>query len=136
MRGKDRVAEVAAQQLADPRGELNEERLVEPQLGADLRDILGGGEIAGDDRRRIARGQMQEREDEDRDDDDHRHGRQQAADQEDVHDVRSHSTRFSQHRPRSFIHAAYPNDTLCQINPKCRTLHLGHLGSSVQVSHL
>ena len=62
------------------------QRLVEPQLGADLGDVLGGGEIAGDDRRRIAGGEVQQREDEDRDDDDHRHGRQQAADQEDMHE--------------------------------------------------
>ena len=85
MRGEDRVAEVAAQQLADPGEELDQQRLVEPQLGADLRDILGGGEIAGDDRGRIAGRQMQQREDEHRDDHDHRHGRQQAADQEDMH---------------------------------------------------
>ena len=44
------------------------------------------GEIAGDDRGRIARREVQQREDEHRDDHDDRHGRQQAADQEDMHD--------------------------------------------------
>ena len=48
MRGEDRVAEIAAQQLADPGEELDQQRLVESQLGADLRDILG----ASRDRRR------------------------------------------------------------------------------------
>ncbi len=87
VRGEDRVAEIAAQQLPDPGEELDQQRLVEPQLGADLRDVLGRREIAGDDRGRIAGREMQQREDEHGDDEDHRHGRQQAADQEDVHVV-------------------------------------------------
>jgi hypothetical protein len=67
------------------REELDQQRLVESELGADLGDIFGRGEIAGDDRRRITGCQMQKREDEHGDDHDHRHGRQQAADQEDMH---------------------------------------------------
>ena len=84
---KIELPEIAAQQLADPGEELDQQRLVESQLGADLRDIFGRGEIAGDDRGRIAGREMQQREDEHGDDHDHRHGRQQAADQEDMHDV-------------------------------------------------
>ena len=60
--------------------ELDAERLVEPELRADAGDVVGGRGVAGDDRRRVARAQMQQREDEQRD---HRHdrdGRQDAPD--------------------------------------------------------
>ncbi len=75
------------QQLADPGEELDQQRLVEPEVRTDLGHVFGRGEIAGDDRGRIAGCEMQQREYKYRDDEDHRHGGQQPADQEDMHDA-------------------------------------------------
>ena len=73
------------QQLADPGEELDQQRLVEPQLGADLRYVFGRRQVTGDDRRRVARSEVQKREDKHGDHDDHRYRGQHAANQEDVH---------------------------------------------------
>ena len=50
------------------------DRLVEPELVADVGDLVGGGVVAGDHRRRIARRQPQHEEDE------HRHHREHGDD--------------------------------------------------------
>ena len=63
---EEALAEIALQDVADPDGELRPDRLVEPELGADVGDLVGGGVVAGDHRRRIARRQPQHEEDEDR----------------------------------------------------------------------
>ena len=84
--GEDRDAHVALQELRRPDEELLDHRTVEAELGADGRDRLGRGVLAGDDRRRIARREPQQKEHEQRH---HRHDGQrgeQAADDVSGHD--------------------------------------------------
>jgi hypothetical protein len=63
---EEALAEIAPQHVADPDGELRPDRLVQPELGADGVDLVGGRVVAGDHRRRIARRQPQHEEDKDR----------------------------------------------------------------------
>ena len=49
---EERLAEVAAQHVAEPDDELRDDRLVEAEALADRGDLLGVGVVAGDDRRR------------------------------------------------------------------------------------
>ncbi len=65
--------------LADPDHELLQHRLVEAELPANLRHLLGIGVVAGDDRRGIGRRQPQHQEDEYRDDQHHRNGLQETS---------------------------------------------------------
>jgi hypothetical protein len=69
---EDRGAEVAARQLADPDQELVPERQVEAERAAQARDVVGRREVAGDQRGRVARREMDQQEDDHRD---HRHHR-------------------------------------------------------------
>ena len=76
------------QQPPHPAAELHQERLVQAQLRTDLLDVRVGGDVAGDHRGRISRGQEQEREHEQRD---YRHDderRAQAAEDVDDHVAR------------------------------------------------
>ena len=57
-------------------------RPVQAQAGADLRDLLGAGGVAGEHRRRVARRQAQHQEHQHRHDQQHRHGGQQPAREE------------------------------------------------------
>src|SRR5262249_13556779 len=61
----DRGTEIAAYDAAEPDRDLRGERLVEPELGADLRDVLGRRVVARDDDRRVAGCNVQQREDRD-----------------------------------------------------------------------
>src|SRR5262249_1990571 len=58
----DRRAEIAAHDTAEPDRDLRMERLVEPELGPDLRDVVRRRVVAGDDDGGIARRDVQERE--------------------------------------------------------------------------
>ena len=71
---EEALAEIALQDVADPDGELRPDRLVEAELLADVVDLVGGGIVAGDHRRRIARREPQHEEDE------HRHHREHGDD--------------------------------------------------------
>ncbi len=64
--GEDRVAEIAVQDLPDPFAEADQERPVEAEALADTRDIGGARLVAGDDRRRIARRDVEQAEHEQR----------------------------------------------------------------------
>src|SRR5882762_10033032 len=55
-------------------------RLVKIELGADAKDVLDRRGVAGNDRRRVARAQIEQREDEDRDHRHHRDRRENAPD--------------------------------------------------------
>src|SRR5258708_1000005 len=61
----ERVAEIAVQKIADIGHELLGQRLVEPELGADLGDRLRGRGKAGEIGRRIARQQARQHEGDD-----------------------------------------------------------------------
>ncbi len=65
--------------IADPDDELlARSARSRPSFVADVVDLLGGGIVAGDDRRRVARRQAQHQEDHDRDGDQHGDGRRKA----------------------------------------------------------
>ena len=57
------VPELALEQPAQPGHELDGERPVQPELLSDAGDVLGGREVAGDQGRRVAGGQVEEQED-------------------------------------------------------------------------
>jgi hypothetical protein len=59
--GEDRDAEVALCQAPQPDRELLDHRPVEPELGAHRGDRFAGRVVAGDDRRRIARREAQQK---------------------------------------------------------------------------
>src|SRR5207244_12749043 len=61
--GIDGRPQVAAHDTAEPDADLGDERLVEAELGADLRDVLGRRVVAGDDDGGIAWRDVQQRED-------------------------------------------------------------------------
>src|SRR5262245_64573602 len=61
--GKDRYAEIAAQQAAQPDRKLLIERPIETELAANVRNLLRCGLVAGDQRRRVARTEMEDGED-------------------------------------------------------------------------
>src|SRR5439155_13151513 len=63
----NRHPEVAADDLADIDAVLLPERAVEPEVGADLRHLLGRRALAEHGERRVPRNQMNETEDEDGD---------------------------------------------------------------------
>ena len=75
-----RLAQVAADQRAEPDQELLPQGLVEAERLADLGDVLGRGVVAGDDGGRVAGRQVQEEEDEQRHDRHDRNHRNQASD--------------------------------------------------------
>ena len=77
------------QQGPDPGHELDEERLVQPQLLADPDDVVRGCRVPGNDCGGVAGAQMQKREDEQRDDHHHRDRRENAPD-----DVGEHALGF------------------------------------------
>ena len=85
--GENRRAEVAVQQPPDPAAELHQERLVQTELRADALDVVGGRNVTGDNRGRIARRQEQQREHEQRD---HRHDDQRRA--EPAQNIDDHET--------------------------------------------
>jgi hypothetical protein len=64
------------------------DRLVEAELGADPGDVVDGGELARDHRRRIAWRQVQQAEHEHRHHRHHRDGREHALDDVGVHERR------------------------------------------------
>ncbi len=70
--GEDRIAEVAVQDLPQPGPEPDQERLVEPERDADGGDLRRRRLVAGDDRRRIAGGEIEQSEDHEGD---HQHDR-------------------------------------------------------------
>jgi hypothetical protein len=82
--GEDGNAEIAVQHVPGPLDETDQERLVEPELVADLGDVVGGRQIACDERCGIAGGEIKEREHEHADDHHHRQRRYQAPHQVDV----------------------------------------------------
>ena len=65
-RGEDRGAEIALQHPEEPFAEADQIGAVEPEALADALDIGGRGLVAGDDGRRVARRDIEEREDEQR----------------------------------------------------------------------
>src|SRR5437762_5626354 len=60
------ISEIAAQDVADPDAELLPDRQFEAELLADRRDLVGGGVVARNHRRRIARRQSQHQRSEER----------------------------------------------------------------------
>ena len=75
------------QQVPGPVDETDQEGFVEAELVADLGDVGGGRQVAGDERRGIAGGEVEEREHEHADDHHHRQRRYQAPHQVDVQRV-------------------------------------------------
>ena len=92
--GGERVAEVAVREIGDVLHELDVERLVEPELHADLLDGFLGGGGAGEVGGRVARQRTRQQERDDHHADQARHGHQQSL--EDHH----------QHGRRPLIHNA------------------------------
>ena len=86
--GEDRDAEIAVQQTPHPGHELYVKRLVEPEFRADPDNVVQCRGVPGDDDRRVARAQMQQREDEQRH---HRHDRDRR--QNAPHDIGEHVLR-------------------------------------------
>ena len=64
--------------MPDPAAELQIERLVEPERLMNAGDVGRGRGVAGDDRRRVAGAQMQQRKDKQRHDRHDRDGRENA----------------------------------------------------------
>ena len=90
--GEDRDAEIAVQQTPYPRHELDVKRLIKPELLPDPGDVVQCRGIAGDDDRRVAGAQMQQREDEQSDD---RHDRDRRKDAPD--DIGKHASAYAIH---------------------------------------
>jgi hypothetical protein len=67
--GEDRGAEIAGEDAAEPADELDRQRLVEAEHLAQPVDVVGGREVAGDQRRGVPRREV------DQEEDDHRHHR-------------------------------------------------------------
>jgi hypothetical protein len=63
-----RGAKITLKHLAEPRDELDVQRIVQAQPVPDTVKLRGRRGVAGQDRRRIARRQPEQQEDEDRDD--------------------------------------------------------------------
>ena len=74
--GKDRNAEVAAQQATEPDRELLIERPIETELAANVGNLLRRGMVAGDQPGRVAGTEMENGEHHDRHDAEHRQGGQ------------------------------------------------------------
>jgi len=68
------------QQPPEPGAELPPKWLIEPEMRADLCDLVGGRVVAREHRGRVARRQVQQQKDADRDHQHHRYGRGQPAD--------------------------------------------------------
>ena len=92
---EEALAEIALQAAPGPDEELLENRPVEPELAADLGDLLGGGGIPGDDGGRIAGGEAEHQEHDDRDRRQHRHGGEQSMGDEGEHEPRPGAPRIS-----------------------------------------
>ena len=85
-----RHPEIAVQELADPGEELDVERLVQAERGADALKLLGRRVVAGQDRGGIARRQPQQQKHEQRHHAHHGNGGQHAAKQVSEHRCHSH----------------------------------------------
>ena len=79
-----RQAELALHRVADEAPELHVERLVEAELGAQLRALLGRRVLPEHERDRVA-GEVEQPERDERDHRHHEHGLQQAAEDEGEH---------------------------------------------------
>ena len=80
-----RKTQIALQHAADPNSVLHRNGPVQPELGADLRDVFVRGAVAGNDCGRVTGGQSQNEKDHQRHDQQHRQHRRQAAQQERKH---------------------------------------------------
>ena len=76
--GGERGAEIAAREIGDVAAELDDQRLVEAELHADLLDRLLGGGGAGEIGGRVARQRPRQQEGDDHHADQARHGEQEA----------------------------------------------------------
>jgi hypothetical protein len=83
---EDGDPQITTQHAPEPAAEAPQERLVEPELVMDARNILGRRDVTGDHRGGIARGDVEQREDEDRDHPHDRDGREKTA-----NDIGEHS---------------------------------------------